>query len=345
MNSSVTLLKKIIAIRCISDHSRGYGHFSRSIAISNYFSKKKYEVIFFINNDLIDELKKRKIKHIVLPKFKTKNSEINYLKKISIKKNISCLIIDMREFSENISKELKNLDCLIAVIDDSSVKNVYSDIILNGTPIRKYHKYKRSNKKSKLLLGLQYFITNLEFLENKKKLSDIKLKEKYNVVISCGGSDVNNLTWKITNQIIDLDNVNIQVIIGPLMDKNNIPKKMKSIKIYESPKKIWKIFNQADLVICTSGSTLFELAIQGIPCINISTEYHQIPYGLEFSKLGFGKYMGHWDEIDYTNLKFVSEKILLNVKYRKEMSSKGKNLVDGKGLQRFEKTVRSSIYQ
>ena len=338
-------MKKLIAIRCIADHSRGYGHFSRCLAISNYFSKKNYNVLFLINNNthLKQELSKIKSSFFILPKFKTISSEGKFLKKFIVQKNISCLIIDMKEFSEKLSSQIKNSKCLTIVIDDSSVTNVYSDILLNGNPIKQYHKYKKSNKKAQLLLGSKYFITHSNFSKNKKKLSEIKFKNKYNVVVSCGGSDANNLTWKIIKQITDLPNIKIQAIVGPLIQKNLNPKTRKPIKIINSPKKIWKIFNCSDLVICTSGSTLFELAIQGIPCINIAAVKHQTAYGLDFSKSKFGVYMGYWKELDFSKIKLITDELLSNTSKRKQMSSVGKRLIDGKGLERFEKIIRSMI--
>ncbi len=339
-------MKKLIAIRCIGDHSHGYGHFSRCLAIAKYFSKKNLNVIFLINESkyLKEELSKTKFKFYIVPRYKKIISEGNFLKKFIFKNNISCLIIDMKEFSENLSKEIQNCNCLNVVIDDSSVTNVYSDILLNGTPIKQYHNYKLYNKNSKLLLDTKYFLNNSEFSQTKKKLSEIKIKKKYKVVVSCGGSDVNNLTWKIIKEIIKLPNLQIQVIIGPLM-KKNIPFDIvkNNVKIINSPKKIWTIFSKSDLVICTSGSTLFELAIQGIPCINVATVNHQIAYGKVFSKSGFGVYLGFWKQANFSKLSSLLEECLSDVIKRKKMSSSGKNLIDGRGIERFEKIISSRI--
>ena len=338
-------MKKLLAIRCIADHSHGYGHFSRCLAIANYFSKRDYTIFFLINDDttMKKELSKIKLNFFIVSKFKTIQSEGKFLKKFVIKNNISCLIIDMREFSEKLSKEITNCSCLTVVIDDSSVCKVYSDILLNGNSIKKYHEYKLYNKKSKLLLGTKYFITNPNFSTNKKTLLEIISKKKYDVTISCGGSDMNKITWKIVKQISALSNIQIHVIIGPLMKNKQNPKLKKHIKIVRFSNKIWKIFNSSDLVICTSGSTLFELAIQGIPCINIAAAEHQIPYGLEFSKSKFGIYMGYWNNLDFSKIKLITEKLLSNSSKRKQMCSAGKRLVDGKGLERFEKLVFSMI--
>ena len=171
-------MKKLIAIRCIGDHSHGYGHFSRCLAIARYFSKKNYSVVFLINENIYlkNELSKTKFNFYLVPRFKKIISEGDFLKKFIFENNVSCLIIDMKEFSENISKEIQNCKCLTAVIDDSSVTNVYSDILLNGTPIKQYHNYKLYNKSSKLLLGSKYFLNNSEFFQTKKKSSEIKMK-------------------------------------------------------------------------------------------------------------------------------------------------------------------------
>ena len=339
-------MKKLIAIRCIGDHSHGYGHFSRCLAIANYFSKKNYSIVFLINDNvyLKKELSKTKLNFFIVPRFRNIISEGNFLKKFILENNISCLIIDMKEFSEKLSREIQNCKCLTAVIDDSSVTGVYSDILLNGTPIKQYHNYKLHNKRSRLLIGSKYFLTNLAFSQTEKKLSEIKFKKKYKVVVSCGGTDVNNLTWKIIKEIITLSNLQIQVIIGPLM-KKNIPTNhlTKDIKIINSPKKIWTIFNKSDLVICTSGSTLFELAIQGIPCINIAAVKHQVAYGKDFSNFGFGVYMGFWKQMNFSKFSPLLKEYLFDSIKRKKMSSAGKKLVDGRGLERFEKVISTMI--
>lgn len=339
-------MKKLIAIRCIGDHSHGYGHFSRCLAVAGYFSKKNYCVVFLINENIYlkNELSKTKFNFYLVPRFKKIISEGDFLKKFIFENNASCLIIDMKEFSENISKEIQNCKCLTVVIDDSSVRNIYSDILLNGTPIKQYHNYKLYNKKSQLLLGSKYFLNNPEFSQIKKRVSEIKIKKNYKVVVSCGGSDVNNLTWKIVKEIINLPNLQIQVIVGPLM-KKNIPSNIfkNNVKIINSPKKIWNIFNKSDLVICTSGSTLFELAIQGIPCINIATVKHQIAYGKDFSKSGFGIYVGFWKQMNFSKFPSLLEECLSDSIKRKKMSSAGKKLIDGRGLERFEKVISSWI--
>jgi UDP-2,4-diacetamido-2,4,6-trideoxy-beta-L-altropyranose hydrolase len=339
-------MKKLIIIRCVVDHSHGYGHFSRCLSIAEYFSKKNYSVIFLINENVYikKELLKSKFNFYIVPRFKKIISEGNFLKKFIFENNASCLIIDMKEFSENISKEIQNCKCLTVVIDDSSVTNIYSDILLNGTPIKQYHDYKLYNKRSQLLLGSKYFLNNPEFFQTRKKNSEIKIKKNYKIVVSCGGSDVNNLTWKIINEIVNLPNLQIQVIVGSLMKKNapsNIIKN--NVKIINSPKKIWNIFNKSDLVICTSGSTLFELAIQGIPCINIATVKHQIAYGKYFSKSGFGIYMGFWKQLNFSKFSSLLEGCLSDSTKRKKMSSTGKKLIDGRGLERFEKVIASRI--
>ncbi len=341
-------MKKLIAIRCIGDHSHGYGHFSRCLAVADYFSKKNYSIVFLINENIYlkKEFLKTKFNLFIVPKFKNIISEGNFLKKFILENNVSCFIIDMKEFSEKLSKEIQNCKCLTTVIDDSSVTNVYSDILLNGTPIKQYHNYKLHNKGSCLLLGSKYFLTNPAFSQTRKKLSEIKLKRTYNIVISCGGSDVNNLTWKITKEINKLPNLKIQVIVGPLMEKNILSKNItNNIKIINSPKKIWAIFNKSDLVISTSGSTLFELAIQGIPCINTAAAKHQISYGKNFSNSGFGIYMGFWKQINFSKFSSLLEEYLSDSKKRKKMSSAGKKLIDGRGLERFERVISAKIKQ
>ena len=133
------MLNRKIAIRCIADPIHGYGHFSRCLSLATYFSKKNYSILFLINDNknLKNELTKINLKYFVIPTFKTTSQEGKFLKDFIVRNNISCFILDMKELSEPLSKKIM-YSCLTVIIDDSSVNKVYSDIILNGTNIKKY---------------------------------------------------------------------------------------------------------------------------------------------------------------------------------------------------------------
>jgi len=338
-----------ISIRCITDPKKGFGNFSRCLILAKELRKNDHPSIFIINKNknVISILQKEGFQFKIIKKSKEYSKDYLNIKKILDYMNSSLLIIDMREFSENLSRNLRNQNFHTIIIDDAWVKNVYSDAIINGTIIKEYHNYNLINKNSKKFVGSKYFIANQKFKNNKKKISDIQNKNFFYIVISIGGSDPHNLTLFIVKSLISIPNIKILIIIGPFFSKlkkiENFVKKIKNISYIVSPPKIWKKFQKADLVISNAGNTLFELAIQKVPTACIATTNHEIPYAKAFSKKGFALNLGNWNTLDSTKTCHSIIKILSNVQKRRQMCQVGENIVDGKGYQRNIKIIEQYL--
>jgi UDP-2,4-diacetamido-2,4,6-trideoxy-beta-L-altropyranose hydrolase len=337
--------QKIIAIRCITEESKGFGHLSRCLSLGSNLKKKGFKIIFIVNknNSVIKELEKNKFKYILIPKILSYHNEFSFILKIMNLEKIDSIIVDMREYGEKITKQISNNFFKIILLDDGWCNLLYADIIFNGTVLKKIHKYIKINKKAKLFFDSKYFVTNLEFQKHKKKSLDINEKKKYDVTISMGGSDPNELTLKVVNSIIDLKNINLKIIIGPfyknLKKLEKLIENKKFCSIIKSPDNIWKYFKKSDVVISNAGSTLFELAIQKIPVISISAVEHQILYANEFSKKGFSINLGFYKKIEEENIHVALSELLRNKAKRKKISYLGNNLVDGKGLSRTSNMI------
>ena len=310
--------QKIIAIRCITEESKGFGHLSRCISLGSNLKKKGFKIIFIINknNSVIKELEKNKFKYILIPKIFSHNKEFSFILKIMNLKKIDSIIVDMREYGENLTKQISNNFFKIILLDDGWCNLLYADIIFNGTVLKNIHKYTKINKQAKLFFDSKYFLANLEFQKHKKRSSDINEKKKYDVTISMGGSDPNELTLKVTNSIMDLKNINLKIIIGPFyQDLKKLEKLIKNKKfcsVIKSPNNIWKYFKKSDVVISNAGSTLFELAIQKIPTICISAVEHQMAYANEFAKKGFSMNLGFYKKIEEENINKILSEVLQN---------------------------------
>ncbi|MDC0155298.1 hypothetical protein OAI83_02985 [Nitrosopumilus sp.] len=335
---------KKITIRCLTYPSKGYGNFSRCLNIAESLSQHNCVVSFVIdyNKFVINELKKRKFNFISIPLSKSIFQKNNLFKNYLKQHNPDLCIIDMREYGENLSKKLFNSNFKVILFDDAWSKQVYANIIFNGTNIESYHNYKLINKKSKLFLGTKYWILDKNFKILRKKLSLIKNKKKYSVVISMGGSDKYNLTTTTVKSLLTIDNLHLSIIIGPFFShKKTLMKIISSnpnISLHISPSKIWQIFSTADVAVCTGGNTLFELACMGIPTLSIPSVEHEIKYTEKFNSQNFSLNL----KLREKNLDLIKSSILqliYDVKLQKKMSIHGQKIIDGKGLSRVTKEI------
>jgi len=63
-------MRKKIAIRCITDKSKGFGNFTRSYTLAKSLRNLGYQIIFIINNNktVIKKLQKRRFSYRIIPK-------------------------------------------------------------------------------------------------------------------------------------------------------------------------------------------------------------------------------------------------------------------------------------
>jgi len=337
-----------IAIRCSTIPEKGYGNFSRCLYIAESLRKNKVKISFIIdyNRLIINTLKKRKFNFVFKKNIKNLQHEINFILNHVNKNNIDTIIIDMRERGEPISKLLSNQHKKLIFFDDAWCKNVYADILFNGTNVQNYHNYKKIKKNSKLFLNTKYWILDEKFTKYRKKFSDIKQKKKYHVVISMGGSDPNNLTIDVVKAIMNIKIIKITVLVGPLFSNlselKKIIKNQNEIKLVHSSNKVWKVFSGADIAITNGGNTLFELAALSVPTLSIPAFTHEIKNVDAFMSENFSINLG-FKQRNFKKIRSELLRVIEDLSLRKKMYSQGKKIVDGKGLSRVIKIILRNL--
>jgi len=336
--------RKLILIRCLTDSYYGLGHLKRCLHLAKFLKKNGLYIQFIITNNSFaeNELSKNKLNFKKISNSISINQEIKKIEKISAEYNSKNIIIDMREYNEKICKKLQN-NFRIILLDDAWTKNVYADLVFNVTAIHQYHNYVKKNLNCKIFLGPKYFITASQFYKHRKKNASIIKKKRYHIVITSGGTDPNKVSELILNAIKCIKNIKITVIVGPF-SKNlptllKISSNRKNITLKKSPEKIWKIFNNADLVISAAGNTLHELSIQRIPTICIAAEEHQVLYGKFFSKHGFSLFLGLWKYIKEEKITKTVNLLLNNTLKRKKISRLNKLILNDNGTKQVAQVI------
>lgn len=329
--------KKRIVIRCLTQATKGYGNLSRCLYVADSLRKNNFKVSFVIDYDrsVIKILKKRRFDYIAKPKT-TISIEAKFILDYAHKNQYEAIIIDMREYGERLSKLLVGHNFKTILFDDAWCKNIYTDMVFNGTNVKSYHQYKKINKNAKLFLGTKYWIVNDEFQYHKKNITDIYVKKQYQVIVSMGGADPNNLTTYVVKALLGIQNIKINVIIGPLFHHLSKLKKIISnnkIKLIYSTNKMWIELSKADIAISNGGNTLFELATLGIPTLCIPAFKHEIQYVNEFTSKSFAINLG-FKQKNSNKINNALINILANTQFRKKMCLSGNEILDGKGLSR-----------
>ena len=292
----------IYFFRVDSSYHIGNGHILRCIALAKKINKKNK--IFFISRNLKgninDEIIKNEfhlleIKNIQINKtikisnYQSIDSEetlnlINYYSKKYNNKTV--LIKDSYLLGFRWEKKIYNKVNRLVVIEDVLKKKHYCHCLIDQTYGRKISDYKKLLlPNTKILVGSKYTILRDDFEFNKKKINEIreKIPLKKNILITMGGTDINNSSYKIVSLIKNHKydkKYNLTLILGKNNPnkKNiikNITKNKLKINYMVNPKNIAKVFLNSNIAISAGGTTLWELLYLGIPTIVFETASNQ----------------------------------------------------------------------
>ena len=251
-----------------------------------------------------------------------------------LKNNISILIVDKYGLTNRYIQALKKI---VHVVVISDLKNIEydADLVIDGF-IGFNNKITKNKFKTKCLLGPKYQILHQQYnkIQNYKK--------KYDLLITLGGFDANNLLEIILKKIIKYEKkIKIKIILGHATKKTSILKKFvtknNEIIIINKTNNMKKEISSTKFGICAGGITTYEFATLHIPFAIVCQYKHQIFTAKEWHKRKIAKNLGFIQKdskkIDIFLNQLMQNKIILNKS----------NLVDGLGSQRVSKEILKMI--
>lgn len=333
-----------LLIRVDSTYESGMGHFMRTLALAQKWQKEKGDVYFIINDNI--NLKQRIIgehmKYIVNPFESGQIDDANFVIKCFNKYDISWVIVDGYVFNEEYFDLLRKNNLNYLIFDDDGKKSHYnSNIVLNQNLHGKKEWYdSKKENYTKLLIGTDFTLLRNEFLEFQDYAKIIKDNAKH-ILITLGGSDVNNYSLVILNILNELEFNDFEVIV--LIGANNIHEKELNnfiknanfkVKILKNISNMPNVMEWADLAFSSGGTTVWELAFMGVPTIVGATSYVEevLLNGLNNNDLF--KTVGKLEYLDKKELINIFDYLINNKDAREKMSIDGQKFIDGYGSKR-----------
>lgn len=333
-----------LLIRVNSTYESGMGHFMRCLALAQKWQKTKGEVYFLINDN--DNIKKRilneNMKFIVTSNDSGDRDDQLFLLSNVDNYDISWVIVDGYVFKEDYFDflRLNNLNFLI-FDDDGSLSHYNSNLVLNQN-LHGDEKWYLNKKESytNLLIGCDYVLLRNEFLEYIGSKKTIKNQAK-NILITLGGSDVNNYSLDIVDALNGCMANDLEVIV--LIGANNIhedeiQKFIDSIdlnvKILRNISNMSEIMKWADLTFSSGGTSVWELAFMGVPTIVGSTSHVEEVLLTGLNDKGLFKTIGDLNNLNKNELTAIFDELISNKDVREKMSFKAQRFIEGRGSER-----------
>ena len=265
-------MKKIL-FRCDSSSTIGLGHVKRCLVLAQRLKEYNKDLkILFATQNLYGNINLEILKS-GFSIYSIKNNSLKELDYFVKGLFVDLLVIDSYEIDNIFEEQLRiNNPSLKILSFDDMLRPHCSHMVLNHGVQAQEKDYKKIlDKKTKLFCGSEYTLLRDEFFESKKVKVTIN-----SVVIILGGNDVLNLSSKIANLLLQINNkYKITVITTSVNPNLKELKENSNIELLVDINNIDSVLSSKILVITASGCTFFEVLSLKKKFINIEVASNQ----------------------------------------------------------------------
>ena len=252
-----------VVFRVDGNKKIGLGHIMRCLALADSLRKMGAEILFITKDydkKIVEKISEKC--HVkVIPKHLDTKEDLKSTIKLFQAFNADIIITDSYDIDEEYLNELKNTGVFLISIYDLNKISFPSDIVINPNLFAENLQYKTKDSKCKYLLGPKYFMFRTEFIKPRKKARLIR-KHANRVLVSMGGSDLQDLTIKVIRALSEIENLNVKIVAGPAYDSisdlkhivKHIVSELKNYEIVVNPENIAELMLWCDLAVIAGGS-------------------------------------------------------------------------------------------
>lgn len=314
-------MSRKIIVRVDGNPQIGIGHITRCLYFFDNI-KENFKAIFYIteNPQIKEYIKSRDYLVYELKKNISLKEEMKKLADISTQ----LLILDLRNKPESYFKQSsENFEKILRFDDLNMPINIYSNFYLNYNLYSEKINFNLKNKDTELFLGPKYYILNPIFKKFKNYTRTFNSKAK-NILITMGGGDPNKSTIKVTNSIININDIHLNIILGKLFQNFNEINLLKTtfpskITIYHDIKNMEEMMINNDIIISSGGNTSFEAAYMGIPGILINQNKLQSQNSVIYNQIGAFMDLGIGEQLIKEEIRDGVKKLISSNDLRKKM--------------------------
>jgi spore coat polysaccharide biosynthesis predicted glycosyltransferase SpsG len=300
--------------------SVGLGHLKRCLSIAVSLRKLSHVVEFITEDEFFNDW--------------IHEYGFSYRSKSNLKRKYDIIVVDRYQVDERFLLSLKEKCDVLARIDDASplIEDKVSDILINSNPNAKENLY------DNLLRPNCYLILGKDFVPMEEKFC--RLRDEYkirpsirNITLTFGGSDNKELIKKVCERVNGMRTfAKIFVLNGTILKSELRETFLPNLELLPLVKNIEYIFSMSDLVICSAGTTCWQLCAIGIPFICFQTADNQEHNYNYIKNMNIGIAL---EQDALSNGIFEKELNNLNLSKRQSLYSESRQRIDCKGSDRI----------
>lgn len=251
----------------------GMGHVYNTLLLASDILKHQIEFLVDKKSQLaFDAIADRNFK----VRIQTEEDIFEDIKKISP----NVIINDRLDTSEADIKKQKSLGCTVINFEDLGDGACLADLVINAI-------YPERQALSNHYFGYKYFLLRDEFLFSRPAIFK---QQASNCLVTFGGTDSHNYTYKVISAIYDfceVSGIEINVVAGLGYEHYESLKDFKNIKVHKDTKHISSFMRVADIAFTSAGRTTYELASMLVPSIVLAQNARELTHLFATSENGF----------------------------------------------------------
>lgn len=207
--------------------------------------------------------------------------------------------------------------------------------------------YSARPRGSAVLLGPRYALLRREFRSAPAIVPDIPPCAA-RILVTLGGGDQQAAAMMVLESLALLRDprLEIRVLIGPASAGGNAVRSRAStlglnVEWVRGGSELPEIMRWAHFAISGGGTTCWELAFLGVPSLVIELADNQHAIAQALSTAGVVENAGKMSDLSREKMAELLEPLFRNVERRREQSSRGRALVDGRGAPRVAQRLAS----
>ena len=181
--------------------------------------------------------------------------------------------------------------------------------------------------------------------QNKADQTMATPEEGRKIVVSFGGSDPQNLTMKALSALDGVADVSVTVVLGPAYGYRSeldalVAKLSVKPEILKNVEHMADILFESDVVLCSGGMTVFEIAALGRPGIVLCQNAREWERMEGFARYGTIVHLGLGTDVSEETIQKNAEELVKDRDRRRRMSDAGARLVDAQGASRVYEVMK-----
>jgi len=260
---------------------------------------------------------------------------------LALSQKVCFVVVDGYQFSSEYQICLKQAGLHLLFIDDYGHADSYcADLVLNQNIYAGVELYEKRDGRTELLLGPAFVLLRKEFWpwRNTQRINPAIAGK---ILITLGGSDPGNATSKILMSLRSLPANGFEVAViagGGYIHIDSLQKQSTSssvpVRIIENASNMPELMAWADMAVISGGTTAYEAAFMGLPCLIVIIAENQILLAEKFDEMKAAVNLGPYEDLSFLQIRDAVGGMRLNRNTRETLSRAGKQLVDGLGARR-----------